>query len=146
MKFWVAIFWEFVQNLPPMAGFVMAVWLWRKQSKKEALACIVVSSTLGALLIRFTEVTINDILEPIPVTITNIVVFSLGMLLFTIYLGAASNSKWSNWKMDIVLGWGMGILIGVSQALAFGAEHILGVAVHSLAMSKKTQISKAIRR
>jgi hypothetical protein len=135
MKFWMAVFWEFVQNVPPMTGFVTALWLWRQQRKKIALICIVVGSVTGALLIRFTEATINNIVEPVSVTITNIFVFSLGMLLFTMYLGAGGLSRWSNWKMDLVLGWGMGILIGVSQALAAGGAHILAVVLHSLAMA-----------
>jgi hypothetical protein len=135
MKFWMAIFWEFVQNLPPMVGFVIAVWLWRQRRKKIALICIVVGSVTGALLIRLTEATINNIVEPLSVTITNIFVFSLGMLLFTIYLAAEGHFRWSNWKMDLVLGWGMGILIGVSQALATGRVHILAIVVHSLAMA-----------
>ena len=135
MKFWTAIFWEFVQNLPPMASFVTAVWLWRQQRKKIALICIVVGSVTGALLIRLTEATINNIIEPISVTITNILIFSLGMLLFTMYLGVEGLSKWSNRKMDLILGWGMGILIGISQALATGGVHILAIVVHSLAMA-----------
>jgi hypothetical protein len=135
MKFWIAVFWEFVQNVPPIAGFVTAVWLWRQQRKKTALICIVVGSVAGSLLIRFTEATINNRVEPVSVTITNIFVFSLGMLLFTMYLGAESHSRWSNWKMDLTLGWGMGILIGVSQALAIGEVYIAGVVVHSLAMA-----------
>lgn len=135
MKFWTAIFWEFVQNIPPITGFVTAVWLWRQQRKRIALICVIVGGITGALLIRFTEATINNIVEPISVTITNVIVFSLGMLLFTMYLGAEGPSRCSNWKMDLVLGWGMGILIGVSQALAAGGAHILATVVHSLAMA-----------
>ena len=135
MRFFVAVFWEFVQNLPPTAGFVAAVWLWRQQSKKKALVCIVVGSTVGSLLIRFTESTINNIVEPMHVTVINLISFSLGMLLFTSYLGTESLSKWSNWKGDLVFGGGMGFLIGMSQALATGGVHIVAAIIHSLAMA-----------
>jgi len=134
-KFLIAFFWEFMQNLPPVIGFVVAVWLWKQRRRREAVVCAVGGGVAGALLIRFTEATINDIVEPVAVTITNILVFSLGMLLFVAYLGAEGQSKWSTWKMDLILGWGMGILIGVSQALATGGVHILGIIVHSLAMA-----------
>ena len=135
MRFLRAVSWEFIQNLPPISAFVTAVWLWKQRRKKEALACVVIGSAAGALLIRFTEATINSILEPARVTIVNFVVFSLGMLLFTAYLGTDEQSKWSNWKTDMVLGWGMGILIGGSQALSAGGWPLIGVIVHLLAMA-----------
>jgi undecaprenyl pyrophosphate phosphatase UppP len=135
----MAVWWEFVQNLPPIAAFVSAVWLWRRQKRREATVCIVVGGAVGALLIRFSESTIHNVVEPLLVTATNIVVFSLGMLLFAAYLGT-EGLAWSNWKTDVTLGWVMGVIIGISQALAAGdpIPHdalIIGVVLHSLAMA-----------
>lgn len=136
----MAVWWEFVQNLPPIAAFVSAVWLWRRQRRREAVVWIVVGGAVGALLIRFSESTIHDVVEPLLVTATNVVVFSLGMLLFAAYLGTAG-LVWSNWKTDVALGWIMGVVIGVSQALAAGDVSIprdalvIGVVLHSLAMA-----------
>jgi hypothetical protein len=136
----MAVFGEFVQNLPPIAAFVSAVWLWRQQRRREAVVCIVVGGAVGALLIRFSESTIHNAVEPLLVTATNIVVFSRGMLLFAAYLGT-ERLAWSNWKTDVTLGWIMGIIVGVSQALAAGDVPIprdvlvIGVVLHSLAMA-----------
>lgn len=134
MKFWLALSLEFVQNLPLLMAFVTTVWLWRRQYKRWALVCAVIGSTISALLIRLTEPMLNNIVEPPLVTVTNGAIFSLGMIPFAIYL-AADRTKWSNWKTDIALGWGIGTLLGVSQTLAAGDIHVIALAVHVVAMA-----------
>jgi len=135
MKFLQALFWEFVQNLPAVVGFVGAVWLWRHRRRREAVVGAFIASLSGALLIRFTEVKINDIIEPVAVTVTNFLVFWFGILLIMIYLGSEGRTKWSSWRTDILLGWAMGVLIAVSQAIAAAEGQVWGIIVHALAMA-----------
>jgi hypothetical protein len=135
MKFWLAISLEFLQNVPLLTAFVTTVWLWRQEHRRWALGCAAIGGTVSALLIRFTEPMLNHIVEPPLVTVTNGMIFSLGMVPFAIYLAAGDRSRWSNWKSDVALGWGIGILLGVSQTLAAGEFQILALLVHIVAMA-----------
>lgn len=133
MGFFGAVFWEFVQNLPPIVFFVAAVWLWAQQRRREAVTCVLIGSVTGSLLIRFTEPSIHGYVEPIGVTVVNVVITSLLMLVFLVYLG--SEARWSNWKIDLVLGGLAGVLLGAAQGLASPGAPIVGVAVHCLAFT-----------
>ncbi len=90
LEFVNAVFWELIQNLPIVLLFVMAVWLWARQRRQDAIICCVVGGVVGALLIRFTEPIISGYHESWNVTLMNIGVFSLAQVLFTVYLGAES--------------------------------------------------------
>ena len=112
VNFLLALGWEFIQNIFPIVLFVIALWLWPRDKKKPAVICLVSGAVMGALLIRFTEVYISGY-EPIAVTVVNIIVFSLLMLLFVVYLGA--EARWSNPKMDWLLGGISGVLLSLVQ-------------------------------
>jgi hypothetical protein len=134
MGFLGAVFWEFIQNLPLIMSFAAAIWFWAQQSKrKKAVICILVGSVTGSLLIRFTEPSIHGYVEPLGVTIVNIVSMSVLMFAFTAYLG--SETKWSNWKVDLILGGMAGVLLGAAQGLASPGAPIVGVAIHCLAFA-----------
>lgn len=133
VAFGTAIFWEFVQNVPLIAALVAGVWWWAKRQRAKALAVMVIGSTVGSLLIRFTEPIIHSYVEPVWVTFVNIVMMSLLMLPFAAYLG--SEGRWSHWRMDLALGGGAGILLGLAQGLATPGAPVIGVAIHCLSFA-----------
>lgn len=117
MRFFQVIFWEFVQNLPLVVAFFVAVWLWAQNRRPSAIVCTLMGSVTGALVIRFTESNISDkVIERGEVTLINVVIMSFTMILCTAYL--ASESRYSNWKLDLVLGGGVGVLLSTAQGLA----------------------------
>lgn len=128
-----AIFWEFLQNFPMIILFVLAVWLWAQQRKNEAILCMLMGSTIGALVIRFTEPLISGYVEPIETTIANIVVIGLLQVPFTAYL--SSESKWSNWKTDIVGGGLAGAFIAIVQGVASQGSPLIGILLHSVSLA-----------
>lgn len=117
MKFLQAFFWEFVQNLPLVIGFAVALELWQQRRGLGAVAVMLGGSTLGALTIRATEAKIvAGHREPWRVVMVNILVMTTLMLAIIAYL----QTGWSNWATDIVGGIGAGIVLGIAQSLAAG--------------------------
>ena len=139
MEFFGAVFLELVQNLPLMISFVAAVWLWGREYGRQAILFLMAGSIISSLLIRFTEPSIHGYHEPIGVTVVNFVSLGLVMALFTIYLG--SETKWCNWKTDLILGGLAGILVGTAQGAASPGAPIVGVAVHSLAFALSAPVA-----
>jgi hypothetical protein len=90
-------------------------------------------SVIGSLLIRITELNLSGYEEPVEATVVNIASMSLLMIPFTAYL--ASQTKWSNWKMDLVFGGGAGVLLGTAQGLASPGAPVIGVIIHCLALA-----------
>jgi len=133
VSFGAALFWEFVQNVPLIAAFVVAVWFWAQQSRAKALASMLAGSIIGSLLIRFTEPSIHGYVEPVWVTLVNIIVMALLMVPFAAYLG--SESRWSNWRMDLLFGGGAGILLGLAQGASTPGAPLVGVAIHCLSFA-----------
>jgi hypothetical protein len=117
VRFLKAILWEFVQNLPLIAGFIAALALWQQGDWWVAIICMVAGSTVGALVIRFTESKIvKGRHEPWRVTVTNIVVMTVLTFVLVIYL----STHWSSWKTDLLFGALAGVGIAVAQDLAAG--------------------------
>jgi hypothetical protein len=131
-RFLNAIFWEFVQNLPVIVMFVMAVWYWAQGRRKEALICVTVSAISGALVIRFTEPLISGYEESMTTTLVNMVTFGLLQALFVAYI--ASDIKWSNWKMDLILSGTAGVGLAIAQGVSSPGASLIGVVLHSLAL------------
>lgn len=131
-QFLNAIFWEYIQNLPVILLFVTAVWFWAEERRKEALICITVSALSGALIIRFTEPLISGYEEPLSTTLVNIVSFGLLQIIFAAYL--ASETKWSNWKIDMALGGLAGVSLAVAQGIASQGSPLIGIILHSIAL------------
>lgn len=133
MKFLNAVFWEFVQNLPVIVLFVAAVWLWSRERKRQSVACTLTGAIVGSLIIRFTEPLKSGYHEPWSITVTNVVAMSLLQLLFTAYLGTETN--WSNWKTDMLLGALAGIALAAAQGLASQGSPLIGIILHSVALA-----------
>jgi len=128
-----SVFWEFWQNLPVIAFFVVAVWLWAKGSKARAIGCAVTGAVVGSLVIRFTEVMADGSREAMSVTLINMVALSVMQVLFMAYLGV--EREWSNWKTDLMLGGVAGVLLAITQGLAAPGALLIGVILHSAALA-----------
>lgn len=131
-RFIVALWWEWVQNLPVILFLVAALWLWTHRNRAAAVGCVVVGAVVVALVIRFTEPLKTGYHEPWSVTVVNAVVLSLLEPPFVAYL--AARRRWSNWKSDLLLGSLAGVGIAVAQGLASPASPLIGIVLHSLAL------------
>jgi hypothetical protein len=102
------LFWELAQNFPPLVALLMAAWLWQQQQPIQALFWVLVGGLSGALLLRLTEFKITSRLQSESTTVANIAVMTSAMLFCIIYL--MSESAWSNWRTDLLIGISAGIL------------------------------------
>jgi hypothetical protein len=115
MEFLKVIFWEYLQNLPLIAGFCWAFDLWQEDRFWAAISCIAVGGVAGAVLIALTESRKQaGYQEPRAVLLANIVSFSIIMFVMVVYLTA----RWSSWLTDLAIGALVGIGIGIVQSLA----------------------------
>ncbi len=132
MRFFNALVWEFVQNMPVIVLFVAGVWMWARQQRRVAVAVMVVGGVIGALIIRFTEPFINGYHEPWGTTLINIVGFALLQVLFAAYLG--TETRWSNWRTDVCLGVLGGAALALVQGVTVPGSLLIGVVLHSMAL------------
>jgi len=128
-RFLKASWWEFVQNLPLISGFVISLHLWRQDWWGPAIACMVAGSVAGALLIAVTESRIVEgHREPRRVIVINIITMSVSTLVLVAYLATG----WSSWKTDVLVGPWLGIGVAVAQDMAagqrIGVRHCLALA------------------
>lgn len=109
------LFWEFIQNLPFLAGFILGFRLWNGNRWIAAIICLVVGSALGSLVIHATESKIVEgHREPVQVTIANTLIILASMFVLVLYLSAG----WGSWKTDLLAGGVVGVVIGAVQSLA----------------------------
>ena len=121
-QFRIKYFWEFVQNLPLVVGLLLAIQAWQKGLPFTSIVVMILGSILGALLIRFTEQFIVPEdqaglvgnMEPISVTLTNVVLMFIFMLVLTAYLTAVWSSLWT----DLPVGSLIGVILSASQSKA----------------------------
>lgn len=123
MQFTTKFFWEFIQNLPLVAGLMLALQLWQDAFVISAFSAMLAGSFLGAILIRLTEQRIVDPnqagklpgnREPMAVTAANFVMMFLFTLALTIYLTAA----WSSLVTDLLAGGLIGFILSAGQSKA----------------------------
>ena len=129
-EFGRVFFWELVQNLPLIAGFLLGLQLWQAGRPWFAGACVVAGSLLGALAIRATEARIvAGHREPLRAVLVNTAAMSALMLVVVAYLSAT----WSRWWTDLLAGALVGLALGAAQDLAarspFGLRHGLAFAL-----------------
>jgi len=114
----VAFCWEFVQNLPLVTGFLLAVNFWQ-DSKIVSIACLVLGSLIGAWAIYLTESRIvQEHREPPRVVVTNIVLMAVLMFLAVLYF----SQSWPSWQTDLLLGLVIGFVLASAQSLAAGEK------------------------
>ena len=131
MRFALMYFWEFVQNLPLVAGMMLALQWWQESQLILAVTAMIVGSVLGAALIRLTETYIlyggrpgerieadaekrPGQREPLAVTLANVVMMFIFMLMLTLYLTAG----WSSWLTDFLVGGLIGFILSAVQSKA----------------------------
>ncbi|MFP4344044.1 MAG: hypothetical protein ACLFU8_05065 [Anaerolineales bacterium] len=133
--FLTAFFWEFVQNLPVLLGFAAAVWWWAQGERGKAVAVCVLGGLVGAVVIRYTEAWKigRPFMEPWSVTLVNVAGFALFTFLGMVYTG--SETRWSSWRTDLLLGALIGGGFALAQGLAFPGAPLIGILLHSLALA-----------
>lgn len=132
MSFINAIFWEFIQNAPVLVLFMVTVWFWARDRRRDAIVCSIISAVVGSLLIRFTEPLISGYREPWSITFVNIVAFGGLQVLFAAYL--AAENRWSSWKTDALFGGLAGVGLALAQGIASDGSPWIGVVLHGLAL------------
>lgn len=124
MQFFVKFSWEFIQNLPLVAGLMLALQLRQDGQNAAAFAAVFVGSLSGVAVIRLTEQKIvgdnlaglQDSREPLTVTITNFAMMFIIMAALTFYLTA----DWSGIVTDLATGAAIGFFLSAGQSLAAG--------------------------
>jgi len=107
--------WEFVQNLPLVAGFLIALRLWGNGAYAAAIGCALAGAAGGALIIRATEARIvAGHSEPLRVVAANV----LAMTGLAVAALAYLTASWSNWQTDLPAGALAGTLLAAVQSLA----------------------------
>lgn len=122
-RFWQTFFWEFIQNLPLIAGFLGGLHLWQMGKPWPAVASFVAGSAIGAWTIWATESRIvAGHREPLRLVLVNTAAIAVLMLLIVVYLTAA----WSRWWSDLLVGIVVGIGLGAVQSIVAGSPVNLG--------------------
>jgi hypothetical protein len=128
MEFLKVLFWEYMQNLPIIAGFCWALGFWQTGWTWAAILCILAGATGGAVLIALTEARKQSgYKEPKAVMLMNLSGMTLIMFIIVLYFSA----RWSNWLTDLLLGAVCGAGLAIAQSLA--ARKRINK-VHSLAL------------
>lgn len=122
-------FWEFLQNLSLLLGFSFALHSAQKKMWLGVVLFSLFGSFVGSLTIRYTEHKIvPGEVEPLKVTLTNLVGFFIIAVCMAVYFAQA----WGSWQLDVLWGVIFGVLVGYSQDLAAqqkkpGIRHILAL-------------------
>lgn len=120
-KYFQALRWEFIQNLPLILGFLCAARLWR-QSLPLALILLIAGIGLGILVMHYTEPFLHK--EKYPPTwkgdLQNLALFVVIALPFLYYF--STENRWLNWKTDLIAGVIVGILLTLGQAIGWKGE------------------------
>ncbi len=133
------MWWELVQNVPLVFGFVLAFSFWQR-NLLAALGCMIVSSIIAALFIAATEGKIFEgHRDTIRAVIANAIIFSLLMVVTALYLSAG----WSSWATDIACGFVVTLVLAVVQDWA--AEDRFGF-VRSLYLGVSGAVSLIVIR
>ena len=131
-RFANAMWWEFFQNIWGVVLFVAAVWFWAHQNRGKALVCMVIGGAATALAIYVTEAIKSGHAETLAILMANLVSMIVLQLLIAPYLG--SEARWSNHKIDILVGVLAGVGLALAQKLADPTSPLIGVALHAIAL------------
>lgn len=134
-----AFAWEFLQNLPIVAGFVGAARSWEPLGPPAAAGCAVAGGVSGALLIALTERRIvPGHRETARQAIGNATAFSAASLGLAAYLAGAA---WGQLGFDLAIGALAGLTLNAVQE---GLRKLL--TMHGLAMAGATAVGLAVLR
>lgn len=128
MGFLKVLFWEYLQNLPILAGFFWAVDSWQAGRFWIAILCMLAGGMASAVLIYLTESRKQlGYQEPKTVLLMNMAGMALLVFVIVLYFSA----RWSTWLTDLAIGVLCGLGLGISQSIA--ARKKINV-VHALAL------------
>ena len=115
MKLHTIWFWESLENLPLLMGFVVAARL-RSENFIAGLVALIAGIGLGVLVTRSIEPRLHKGSPPIRwvSTLINFVLFVLLAIPFLYYFRAETD--WFNWKTDLLGGLGAGLLLTLVQS------------------------------
>lgn len=137
MKLVRMFFWESIQNLPLVAGFLLSLKMWQQGKQGTAVGCAVAGSIIGSAVIWATESRIvKEHRETMRAMVANILAIFLLMLLLTVYMSLQWGNLWSDLLVGLVGGIGLGVvqslavksLVSVGHCTAFALSFALGLA------------------
>jgi hypothetical protein len=116
MKLHTVWFWESLENLPLLLGFVLAARLWQA-NVLIGLAVLVLGMGTGVLITRLVEPKLHKEYRAVRwgSVIANFLLFVTLAIPFLYYFRA--ESAWANWKTDILGGFLAGFLLTWIQSL-----------------------------
>jgi 4-amino-4-deoxy-L-arabinose transferase-like glycosyltransferase len=131
MKLFNAVFWEFVQNLPLILGFVVASRFWESNRRVRGVLCTTIACFMGAFVIQVTEPSITGKTSPDPVgdLFANSSAFTLLSILTLLYF-----EREQKLQTDIIVGASLGVLLALIQTMLVGAT-LPRALMHGLAMA-----------
>ena len=108
--------WESLENLPLLFGFVIAARLWG-DNLPAGLAVLVAGMGLGVLVTHFVEPKLHRGNRKVrwASTLVNFLLFVILAIPFVYYFRA--DTRWINWKMDLLAGLAAGLLLTFIQSL-----------------------------
>ena len=115
MKLLSVWFWESLENLPLLFGFVVGARLWKKNIP-VGLAALILGMGLGVFVARMVEPKLHKARHEVRgvSTLVNFVLFVGLAILFIYYFHA--DTRWINWKTDIIAGLATGLLLTLVQS------------------------------
>ena len=133
MRFLRPLFWESIQNLPMILGFLSAARL-LEYSFLLALLALMTGILLGNLVMHATEPKLHT--KPtestLKGTLINIAAFVVLSIPFLFYFSV--DNLWISWKTDLILGVVAGILLTLVQSTAWEGPKSR-MLLHGLAMA-----------
>jgi len=116
MKLLIIWMWESLENLPLLLGFVIAARL-RDDNLAAGLAALVVGMGLGVLVTRYVEPKLHKGNHEVRwiSTLVNFLLFVVLAIPFVYYFRA--DTRWINWKTDLLAGLAAGLLLTFVQSL-----------------------------
>lgn len=122
MKFLRALFWESLQNLPLLGGFLVGARMMQNGRVGLALVCALVGILLGVLVMHFTETRLHPdtYTSTLKGVVVNALVFFVLAVPFLFYYGG--QARWIGWRSDIVLGVVIGLVMTAGQGLGWEGD------------------------
>jgi branched-subunit amino acid transport protein len=116
MKLLSVWIWESIENLPLIFGFIFAIRLWDKNII-AGLVALILGMGLGVLVTRYVEPYLHMGKHTVSwtSTIVNFVLFVALAIPFVYYFRA--DTRWINWKTDLLAGLAAGLLLTFMQSL-----------------------------
>lgn len=116
MRLLIVWMWESLENLPLLFGFVLAARMWG-DNFVAGFTALAVGMGLGVLVTHFVEPKLHKGKHEVRwvSTLVNFILFVVLAIPFVYYFRA--DTRWINWKMDILAGLAAGLLLTFVQSL-----------------------------